>query len=133
MSQMTDPIADLLTRIRNAFRSRKRRVDVPASNLKREIVKLLVDEGYLQDYLNIEDGKQGLIRIFLRYDRQGKPAITGLKRVSTPGLRHYVSVKELPRVRNGLGTAILSTPRGVISEKRARKENVGGEVLVYVW
>lgn len=133
MSRVTDPIADYLTRIRNAIHARKRRVDIPASRLKREISKTLLKEGYIQDFLNIEDDKQGMIRIFLRFDRNGKSAITGLKRVSTPGLRHYVSVSEIPRIRNGLGVAVLSTPKGVLTGQHAKKENVGGEVLLYVW
>ena len=133
MSKTTDPIADYLTRIRNAIHARHRRVDIPASKLKRNITRILLKEGYIQDYLNIEDSKQGLIRIFLKFDRQGNSAITKLQRVSRPGLRRYVGVDEIPRVRAGLGISVLSTPMGVISGKRAKKENVGGEVLLNVW
>ncbi len=133
MSKTTDPIADYLTRIRNAIHARHRRVDIPASRLKRDITRILVKEGFIQDYLNIEDDKQGMIRIFLKYDRQGNSSITRLQRVSRPGLRRYVSVDEIPRVRAGLGVAVLSTPKGVITGKRAKKENVGGEVLLFVW
>jgi len=133
VSKLTDPIADLLTRIRNAIQARHPKVDVPASKIKREIVKVLIDEGYLRDYINIEDDKQGILRIFLKYDKRGKSAITGLKRVSTPGLRQYVGHDEVPRVRNGVGMAVLSTPKGVISGIRAKAEKVGGEILLFVW
>lgn len=133
MSKLNDPIADLLTRIRNAQMARHPKVDVPASKIKREITKVLIDEGYLRDYINIEDDKQGLLRIFLKYDRRGKSAITGLRRMSTPGLRQYVGYREVPRVRNGLGVSILSTPKGVMTGMRAQHEQVGGEVLLYVW
>ena len=133
MSRVTDPIADFLTRIRNAITARQRRVDIPTSRLKRDIAKILVAEGYVRDYLNIDDGSQGIIRIFLKFDRGGKSVITGMKRVSTPGLRHYVGAKEIPRVRNGLGISILSTPKGVITGKQAKSANVGGEVLCQVW
>lgn len=133
MSAMTDPIADYLTRIRNAIQARKRRVDIPASKVKREITKILLDEGYIFDYLNIEDDKQGYLRLFLKYDRSGRNVISGLERASRPGLRMYVGATDIPRVRNGLGVAIMSTSRGVMSGARAKKENVGGEVLCYVW
>lgn len=133
MSKLNDPIADLLTRIRNAQMARHPKVDVPASKIKREITKVLIDEGYLRDYINIEDDKQGFLRIFLKYDRRGKSAITGLRRKSTPGLRQYVGYREVPRVRNGLGVAILSTPKGVMTGLRAQHEQVGGELLLYVW
>ncbi len=133
MSATTDPIADLLTRIRNAIRARHRRADIPSSKLKREIVKILLDEGYIYDYLNIEDDKQGILRVFLKFDRSGESAIEGLVRASRPGLRMYVGANEIPRVRNGLGVAIMSTSRGVMTGQRAKKENVGGEVLCYVW
>ncbi len=129
----TDPIADFLTRIRNAMMAKHKRVDIPASKIKREIAKILKDEGYIRDYLNIDDGLQGLIRVFLKYDNDGVPVITGLKRVSTPGLRHYVGYRDIPRVRNGLGIAIISTPKGVLTGQRAKAEQVGGELLVYVW
>ncbi|HEB84623.1 MAG TPA: 30S ribosomal protein S8 [Bacteroidetes bacterium] len=133
MSRVTDPIADYLTRIRNAIRAGHRRVDIPASRIKREITRILVDEGYIRDYLNIDDGQQGILRVFLKFDRQGKSAITDLQRVSRPGLRRYVGVDEIPRVRNGLGVAVLSTPKGLLTGGRAKQENVGGEVLLYIW
>ncbi len=133
MSRTNDPIADFLTRIRNAIQARHRRVDIPASKVKREITRILKDEGYIQDYLNIEDDKQGFLRLFLKFDREGKPAIKGLRRISSPGLRRYVGVDEIPRVRNGLGMAVLTTPKGLMTGQRAGSENVGGEVLLYVW
>ena len=108
-------------------------LDVPASKLKRAITQILVDKGYVRSFVNVDDGKQGLIRIYLKYGRNGQPAIKHLKRVSTPGLRKYVDAKELPRVRNGLGIAILSTSSGVMTDKEARRINVGGEVLAYVY
>lgn len=133
MSKVTDPIADYLTRIRNAIQARHKRVDIPSSKMKREISKTLLREGYIRDYINIEDEKQGIIRVFLKFDRENKSAITKLIRISKPGLRQYVGVSDIPRVRNGLGVAVLSTPRGIITGKQAIKENVGGEVLFYVW
>lgn len=133
MSLYTDPIADYLTRIRNAIQARHTKVDIPSSKLKREITKILVDEGYVRDFINIEDEKQGILRVFLKYDREKVPAVTGLRRVSTPGLRRYVGYREIPRVRNGLGIAVLTTPCGVITGQRASKEKVGGELLLYVW
>ncbi|MBZ0263692.1 30S ribosomal protein S8 [bacterium] len=133
MSAVTDPIADYLTRIRNGIHANHRRVDIPSSRLKRDITRILFKEGYIQDYINIEDDKQGIIRVFLKYARNGDSVITGLKRVSTPGLRNYVKVDAIPRVRAGLGVSVLSTPKGVMTGSRAKKENVGGEVLLYVW
>ncbi|GBE29112.1 MAG TPA: 30S ribosomal protein S8 [Bacteroidetes bacterium] len=133
MSKVTDPIADLLTRIRNALHAKHPHVDVPASGLKREITKILADEGYVRNYLNVDDGTQGFLRIFLKYDRDGNSTITGLKRVSKPGLRQYVGYREVPRVRNNLGIAVLSTPKGVLTGQRARHEKVGGELLLFVW
>lgn len=133
MSGITDPVADYLTRIRNAHQAGHRHTDVPASKLKRAITQILVDKGYVRSYLNVDDGKQGLLRIYLKYDRSGVPVIRDLKRVSKPGLRKYVGAKELPRVRNGLGIAILSTSHGVMTDKEAKKINIGGEVLAYVW
>lgn len=130
---VTDPVADLLTRIRNGQRAQHKFVDVPASKLKRAITQILVDKGYVRKYVDIEDSKQGLIRIYLKYDREGQPAIQALKRVSKPGLRTYTSASTLPRVLNGLGIAILSTSRGVMTDKEARMANVGGEVLAHVW
>jgi small subunit ribosomal protein S8 len=130
---VTDPVADLLTRIRNGQRAQHKFVDVPASKLKRAITQILVDKGYVRKYVDIDDDKQGLIRIYLKYDRDGRPAIHTLKRVSRPGLRTYASATTLPRVLNGLGIAILSTSRGVMTDKEARTANVGGEVLAHVW
>lgn len=133
MSKNTDPVADYLARVRNALKAGHRHLDIPASKLKRAITQILVDKGYVRSFLNIDDGKQGLLRIYLKYDRSGNPAIQNLERVSTPGLRTYVSSTDLPRVRNGLGIAILSTSSGVMTDKEARRINVGGEVLAYVY
>lgn len=131
--QITDPIADLLTRIRNANASKHDTVDVPASNMKKAIVEILNDEGYIKGYQVIEDGKQGVIRISLKYGPKNEKVISGIKRVSKPGLRYYASVDELPRVLKGLGIAIVSTSKGVITDKKARELNVGGEVLAFIW
>lgn len=133
MSKTTDPVADYLARVRNALKAGHMHLDVPASKLKRAITQILVDKGYVRSFLNIDDGKQGLLRIYLKYDRSGSPAIQNLEKVSTPGLRKYVNAGELPRVRNGLGIAILSTSSGVMTDKEARRINVGGEVLAYVY
>lgn len=131
---VTDPIADYLTRIRNAITANHRVVEVPASNLKKEITKVLHSKGFIRNYKFEDDGKQGIIKIALKYNPQTKQsAITNLERVSTPGLRKYAAAETLPRVLNGLGIAILSTSKGVISDKEARRENVGGEVLCYVY
>ncbi|WP_420577362.1 30S ribosomal protein S8 [Ekhidna sp.] len=131
---VTDPIADYLTRIRNAITANHRVVEVPASNLKKEITKVLHSKGFIRNYKFEEDGKQGIIKIALKYNPQTKQsAITSLERASTPGLRKYSGADTLPRVLNGLGIAILSTSKGVISDKEARRENVGGEVLCYVY
>ena len=130
---ITDPIADLLTRIRNASSSKHETVDVPASNMKKAIVEILNDEGYIKDFQVIEDGKQGVIRITLKYGPNKERVISGLKRVSKPGLRFYASVDELPRVLKGLGIAIVSTSKGIMTDKEARKQHVGGEVLAYIW
>jgi small subunit ribosomal protein S8 len=132
---VTDPIADYLTRVRNAIQARHRIVEIPASNLKKEITKVLYDKGYIQNYkFENENGPQGIIKIALKYDAASKlPAIVSLDRVSKPGLRKYVGANNLPRVRNGLGIAILSTPKGVMTEKEARVENVGGEVLCFIY
>ena len=124
--QITDPIADLLTRIRNASSSKHETVDVPASNMKKAIVEILNDEGYIKDFQVIEDGKQGVIRITLKYG-------PNKERVIRPGLRFYPSVDELPRVLKGLGIAIVSTSKGIMTDKEARKQHVGGEVLAYIW
>ncbi len=129
---VTDPIADYLTRVRNALKARKKYADVPASNMKKSISKILLEEHYISDYIVIDDGLQGKVRVYLKYDID-TPVITGLKRISKPGLRHYVKAKNLPRVLNNLGVAVLSTPKGIITNKEAKRENVGGEVLFYVW
>ena len=133
--QITDTIADLLTRIRNASTAKHETVDVPASNMKKAIVQILVDEGYVKSYTVIDDksNSQGTIRIVLKYGAGKQPAITGLKRVSRPGLRVYTSVEDMPKVLKGLGIAILSTSKGVMTDKKARVENVGGEILAYIW
>lgn len=131
---MTDPIADFLTRIRNAIMARHKVVEVPASNLKREMTKILFQKGYILNYKFTEDDKQGVIKIALKYDPVSKaPAIKELNRVSSPGLRQYTGYREVPRVLNGLGIAILSTSKGVMTDKEARVEKVGGEVLCYVY
>jgi len=130
---MTDPIADYLTRIRNAAKAKHRKVDIPASNFKKSITKLLKEYGYINDYLLIDDKKSGLIRIYLKYDSDGQSVINGLRRISTPGLRRYVNSREIPRVYDNLGIAILSTPKGVVSDRDARKLHVGGEVVCHVW
>lgn len=130
---MTDTIADYLTRIRNATRAKHNKVDIPASNVKKHLTKILIEYGYIKNYLLIDDKKNGLIRIYLKYDSEGDSVISGLKRISTPGLRQYVKSVDLPRVRNNYGLAILSTPKGIISDRDARKLNVGGEVLCHVW
>jgi small subunit ribosomal protein S8 len=130
---ITDPIADLLTRIRNASRAKHATVDVPASNMKKAIAQILVDEGYIKDFTVTEDAKQGVISITLKYTETGASVITGLRRVSKPGLRIYTSCEDMPKVMRGIGTAIISTPKGVMTDRQARKENVGGEVLAYVW
>lgn len=133
--QITDTIADLLTRIRNASTAKHETVDVPASNMKKAIVQILVDEGYIKSYTVIEDkgNAQGTIRIVLKYGAGKTPAISGLKRVSKPGLRVYTNVEDMPKVLKGLGVAILSTSKGVMTDKKARAEKVGGEVLAYIW
>ncbi|MBX6331598.1 MAG: 30S ribosomal protein S8 [Gemmatimonadaceae bacterium] len=131
---MTDPIADMLTRIRNACGSRHRRVDIPASKLKEEIARLLLENNYIKDYktLETEDGRK-IIRVYLRYAAGDQPVIRELRRVSTPGLRKYVGVKDIPRVRNGLGMAILSTSQGLMTDRQARHARTGGELLAVVW
>lgn len=131
--QITDTIADLLTRIRNANTAKHATVDVPASNVKKAITQILVDEGYVKGFQIIEDGKQGVIRITLKYGDNKSPVITGLKRVSKPGLRIYSSCADMPKVRKGLGIAIVSTSKGIVTDKKARELNVGGEVLAYIW
>ena len=132
--QITDPIADMLTRIRNANKAKHDTVDIPASNMKKAIAQILLDEGYIKNFQTINDGTQGVIRITLKYVQPGKEkVITGLKRVSKPGLRVYAGADELPRVLRGLGIAIVSTSKGVMTDKKARQAHVGGEVLAFVW
>ncbi|MFK2826856.1 30S ribosomal protein S8 [Bacillus sp. B190/17] len=130
---MTDPIADLLTRIRNANMVRHEKLEVPASNIKKEIAEILKREGFVRDVEFIEDNKQGMIRIFLKYGAHNERVITGLKRISKPGLRVYAKADEMPRVLNGLGIALVSTSKGVLTDKEARAQQIGGEVLAYVW
>lgn len=130
---MTDPIADFLTRIRNANMRKFEVVEVPASKIKRDIANILKTEGYVKDVEFIEDDKQGIIRVFLKYGKDGEKVITNLKRISKPGLRVYVKSGEVPKVLNGLGTAVISTSEGVVTDKTARAKNIGGEVLAYVW
>ena len=129
---ITDPIADMLTRIRNANSARHDTVDVPASNMKKSIAQILLDEGYIKSYQIVDDGTQGVIHITLKYNGKDK-VITGLRRVSKPGLRVYVGADELPRVLRGLGIAIVSTSKGVMTDKAARTAHIGGEVLAFVW
>ena len=131
--QITDPIADLLTRIRNASSAKHPSVDVPASKLKKAIADILLAEGYVKGVQLIEDGKQGIIRIALKYQESGTPVISGIRRVSKPGLRIYSNSEQLPKVMKGLGTAIFSTSKGVMTDRDARKAHVGGEVLAFVW
>ena len=131
--QITDPIADMLTRIRNANNARHTTVDIPASNMKKAIANILLNEGYVKNVEVIEDGIQGIIRVTLKYAENKQKVLTGLKRVSKPGLRIYASKEELPRVLKGLGIAIISTSTGIMTDKAARRENVGGEVLAFIW
>ena len=131
--QITDTIADFLTRIRNANSAKHATVDVPASNMKKAIAQILVDEGYIKSYQLIEDGKQGVIRITLKYGDNKSQVITGLRRVSKPGLRIYSSCEDMPKVMKGLGIAIVSTSKGVMTDRAARAAHVGGEVLAFVW
>ncbi len=129
---VTDPIADYLTRIRNAVKAKKKFVEVPSSNMKLKITELLKENYFIKDFNVIEDKKQNIIRIYLKYIN-GEPSITGLKRISTPGLRTYVDKNNIPRVLNGLGLAILSTSKGLLSDKQAKKESIGGEIICHVW
>ena len=131
--QVTDVVADMLTRIRNANSEKHASVNVPASNLKKAIAQILLDEGYIKSYEVEEDGKQGIIKIALKYGEGKSRIISGLRRVSKPGLRIYASSEDLPKVRNGLGIAIISTSKGVMTDKAARKAGIGGEVLAFVW
>jgi small subunit ribosomal protein S8 len=130
---MTDPIADMLTRIRNGSNAKHDSVDVPASNVKKEVAKILLDEGFVKSYDVIDDGKQGIIRVDLKYGTQSQKVISGIKRISKPGLRVYVKADEVPKVLGGLGIAVISTSKGIMTDKVARKEGVGGEVVCYVW
>ncbi len=131
--QITDTIADMLTRIRNASTAKHDSVDIPASNVKKAIAQILLDEGYISSFQVVEDGKQGVIRVTLKYGPNKSQVITGLRRVSKPGLRIYTNVEDMPKVMKGLGIAILSTSKGIMTDKEARKANVGGEVLAFVW
>ena len=131
--QMSDVIADMLTRIRNANDAKHATVDIPASNMKKAIAEILVNEGYVKSFETIEDGKQGVIRITLKYQGNKQKVLRGIRRVSKPGLRIYASCEDMPRVMNGLGIASVSTSKGIMTDKQARKENVGGEVLAFVW
>ena len=130
---ITDTIADLLTRIRNANSAKHETVDIPASNMKKAIAQILLDEGYIASYKVIEDDKQGVIRVTLKYGENKSQVITGLRRVSKPGLRIYSNVEDMPKVMKGLGIAIVSTSKGIMTDREARKQNVGGEVLAFVW
>lgn len=129
---VTDPVADLLTRIRNAAKAGHKRTDIPASNLKKEIARILLEQNFISDYKVLEDDKQNILRIHLKY-RDNKPVILGLKRVSKPGIRQYRKSSELPRVLNGLGIVIVSTSKGIMTDAQARKERLGGEVMAYIW
>ena len=131
--QITDTVADMLTRIRNANTAKHDTVEIPASNMKKSIAQILLDEGYIKDFEVIEDGKQGIIKITLKYGPNKTQIITGLRKVSKPGLRIYSNCEDMPKVMKGLGIAIVSTNKGVMTDKKARKENVGGEVLAFVW
>ena len=131
--QITDTIADMLTRIRNANSAKHESVDIPASNMKKAIAQILLDEGYIKDFTVTEDGKQGMIHVTLKYGPNKSQVITGLRRVAKPGLRIYTNVEDMPKVMRGLGIAILSTSKGVMTDKQARANNVGGEVLAFVW
>ena len=130
---ITDPIADMLTRIRNANNAKHDTVDVPASNMKKAIAQILLEEGYIKNFQLIDDGTQGVIRVTLKYNAGKEKVLSGLRRVSKPGLRVYAGADELPRVLRGLGTAIVSTSKGVMTDKKARQAHVGGEVLAFVW
>ena len=131
--QISDVIADMLTRIRNANDAKHETVDIPASNMKKSIAEILFNEGYIKSYQIVEDGKQGIIRVTLKYAPGKQKVIHGLRRVSKPGLRIYSDCENMPKVMNGLGIAIVSTSKGVMTDKKARKENVGGEVLAFIW
>jgi len=129
---VTDPISDLLTRIRNASRAKHLRVDIPSSNMKKQLVSILKQQNFVEDFTEIEDTKQNILRVVLKY-RNGIPAISGLRRVSTPGLRNYKNADKLPRVHNGLGVAVISTSKGLLTDKQAKIQAIGGEVVCYIW
>jgi len=129
----TDPIADMLTRIRNASQANFKTVDIPASNVKKNIAEILFNEGYIKAYEEIQNENQGIIRVSLKYTEKGKKVISGLRRISKPGLRIYASKEELPKVLNGLGIALISTSKGIMTDKKARELGVGGEVIAYIW
>jgi len=131
--QITDVVADMLTRIRNANTAKHETVEIPASNLKKAIAQILLDEGYIKAYDVIDDGKQGVIKVTLKYGENKQRIIQGLRRVSKPGLRIYAASQDLPKVKNGLGVAIISTSKGIMTDKAARSQNIGGEVLAFVW
>ncbi|MFQ6092133.1 MAG: 30S ribosomal protein S8 [bacterium] len=130
---MTDPIADMLTRIRNACQAKYKKVDVPASRLKREIARILVEQRFINSYTDIEKDHHTYLRLYLKYGENERPIISGIERVSTPGLRKYVSKDEVPKVLNGLGVAILSTSQGILTDRQTRELGIGGEVLCYIW
>ena len=130
---MTDTIADLLTRVRNALRARMEQVEAPYSTVKEQILAVLKEEGYIRDFKRVESGVGGTLRVLLKYDGRGSPAITGIKRESTPGCRKYVGVVEIPKIRGGLGITVLSTPKGIMADRKARRDRVGGEILLSVW
>ena len=130
---MTDPIADMLTRVRNASSVQHDTVDIPGSNIKKEISRILLEEGYIKGYDVIEDGKQGLIRMQLKYGKNGEKVITGIKKISKPGMRVYADRNNVPRVLNGIGISVISTSKGIVTDKQARELGVGGEVICYVW
>lgn len=129
---VTDPIADFLTRVRNAVKAKKRWVEIPSSNMKKSLAEILKENNFIRDYQVIEDNKQNVLKLFLKYT-DDEPAITGLKRISTPGLRKYVDKDNIPRVLNGLGIAVISTSKGLMTDKQARREQIGGEVVCYIW
>jgi small subunit ribosomal protein S8 len=129
---VTDPIADFLTRVRNASKAKKVRVDIPSSKMKKNLAEILKKQNFIEDYAEIEDNKQNILRVHLRY-KKGSPAITGLKRISSPGLRIYKDSEKLPRVLNGLGVAVISTSKGLLTDKEARQQSMGGEVVCYIW
>ena len=131
--QISDVIADMLTRIRNANDAKHETVDIPASNLKKSIAQILLEEGYIKNFQIVEDGKQGIIRVTLKYAQGKQKVINGLRRVSKPGLRIYSNCEDMPKVMNGLGIAIISTSKGIMTDKKARKQNIGGELLAFVW